>query len=173
MNLADDLLEQATLLAGLDPKKPKQANLRRAVSTAYYALFHLLVDEAVSFLLSDEPLRAMVSRTLEHQEMLVAAKAFAKANLPKQKGQTTTYVDALCKLPIRDELVYVANTFIDLQSARHAADYKRHHPLKRSDVRKLVHQAEQSFQKWRLVRGEPETRVFLAALVFCKRWKSD
>jgi len=29
-------------------KNPKQASLRRAVSTAYYALFHLLIDEAVS-----------------------------------------------------------------------------------------------------------------------------
>ena len=41
-----DLLEQAVRLAKLDVKKPKQANLRRAISSAYYALFHMLVDEA-------------------------------------------------------------------------------------------------------------------------------
>jgi len=41
-----DLLEQAVRLAKLDAKKPKQANLRRAISSAYYAVFHLLVDEA-------------------------------------------------------------------------------------------------------------------------------
>ena len=41
-----DLLDQAVSLAKLDAKKPKQANLRRAVSSTYYALFHLLVDEA-------------------------------------------------------------------------------------------------------------------------------
>ena len=41
-----DLLEQAARLARLDTQKPKQANLRRAISSAYYALFHLLVDEA-------------------------------------------------------------------------------------------------------------------------------
>ena len=31
-----DLLEQAQRLATLDLKKPKQANLRRAISAAYY-----------------------------------------------------------------------------------------------------------------------------------------
>jgi hypothetical protein len=36
-----DLLEQAVRLAKLDAKRPKQANLRRAISSAYYALFQL------------------------------------------------------------------------------------------------------------------------------------
>jgi hypothetical protein len=42
MSLHADLLEQAGNLARLDPTRPKQVNLRRAVSSAYYALFHLL-----------------------------------------------------------------------------------------------------------------------------------
>ena len=29
-----------------EPRRPKQASLRRAVSAACYALFHLLVDDA-------------------------------------------------------------------------------------------------------------------------------
>ena len=47
MAFADDLLEQAYHLANRESGDPKQASLRRAVSTAYYALFHLLIDEAV------------------------------------------------------------------------------------------------------------------------------
>ena len=31
-----------------EPRNPKQASLRRALSTAYYALFHLLISEAVA-----------------------------------------------------------------------------------------------------------------------------
>ncbi len=42
MSLHADLLDPAEQLAQLDPRRPKQANLRRAVSSAYYALFHLL-----------------------------------------------------------------------------------------------------------------------------------
>ena len=41
MSFPNDLLEQARHLANREPKRPKQASLRRAVSTAYYALFHL------------------------------------------------------------------------------------------------------------------------------------
>ena len=42
----EDLIDLAGSIAALDKKKPKQAHLRRAVSTAYYAVFHYLVDEA-------------------------------------------------------------------------------------------------------------------------------
>ncbi len=47
MAYPDDLLEQAQHLAQREPKRPKQASLRRAISSAYYALFHLLISEAV------------------------------------------------------------------------------------------------------------------------------
>ena len=47
MAFADDLLEQAYHLANREQEDPGQASLRRAVSTACYALFHLLIDEAV------------------------------------------------------------------------------------------------------------------------------
>jgi hypothetical protein len=42
----EDLIEHALFLATLNPGQPKQADLRRAVSAAYYALFHLLTTEA-------------------------------------------------------------------------------------------------------------------------------
>ena len=47
MSLQQDLLRQARHLATKEPRRPSQASLRRAVSAAYYALFHLLVDEAI------------------------------------------------------------------------------------------------------------------------------
>jgi hypothetical protein len=39
MSQHEDLLAQAVILAKIDLKKPKQANLRRAISSAYYAVF--------------------------------------------------------------------------------------------------------------------------------------
>ena len=48
MAFHDDLLELAQDLANLHPEDPHQASLRRAVSTAYYALFHLLISEATA-----------------------------------------------------------------------------------------------------------------------------
>jgi hypothetical protein len=46
MPFAEHLLEQAEHLAKRERNRPRQASLRRAVSTAYYALFHLLIHEA-------------------------------------------------------------------------------------------------------------------------------
>lgn len=61
-----DLLEQAIKLAKLDIRKPKQANLRRSISSAYYALFHLLVDDAcrlqIGTLHNQAPFRHVLAR---------------------------------------------------------------------------------------------------------------
>lgn len=68
MSFADDLLEQAHHLAYREADDPRQASLRRAVSTAYYALFHSLVDEAVGQW-GVERQRGMLGRTFEHGKM--------------------------------------------------------------------------------------------------------
>lgn len=77
----DDLLEQASHLATRDRKgKPKQANLRRSVSSAYYALFHLLVGEAAARLLAPKGLaglRVGLARQFTHECMKTASRAVA------------------------------------------------------------------------------------------------
>src|ERR1700680_2065510 len=61
----DDLLGQALHLVHKERRNPKQASLCRAVSTAYYALFHLLINEAVSNW-SRVNLRAALGRAFDH-----------------------------------------------------------------------------------------------------------
>jgi len=47
MHYHNDLIQHAIFLSELElPKDPKQVDLRRAVSAAYYAVFHLLTTEA-------------------------------------------------------------------------------------------------------------------------------
>ena len=71
MSLATDLLAQATHLAQVDKGKPKQANLRRSISVAYYALFHLLIGAGASCAGSklNAAGRATVMRSFEHANM--------------------------------------------------------------------------------------------------------
>src|ERR1035438_5650076 len=64
MAFAEDLLEQAYHLARRERTKPRQASLRRAISTAYYALFHLLIREATGNWKRDVQ-RARLARTFE------------------------------------------------------------------------------------------------------------
>ena len=82
-----DLLEQAIKLAKLDAKKPKQANLRRAISSAYYAMFHLLVDEACRVQIGAQhnqaPFRQVLGRAFAHGVMKEACKSFGGGTLKK------------------------------------------------------------------------------------------
>ena len=72
MSLSRDLLAQAKLLATKEKSRPKQASLRRSVSAAYYALFHLLVEAAARRLVSGtdrQPLRNCLARAFDHGVM--------------------------------------------------------------------------------------------------------
>jgi hypothetical protein len=60
--VSDDLLELAQVLRSLHPESAQhQASPRRAVSTAYNALFHLLISEATANWARPE-LRAILGR---------------------------------------------------------------------------------------------------------------
>ena len=110
MSFAEDLLEQAYHLSNKDGSTPKQASLRRAVSTAYYALFHLLIDEAVGKW-GVEHQRGTLARTFEHGSMSKVCEEFVKGFYIAKEPPDL--------LPLKN----VAQTFSDLQQQRHIADY--------------------------------------------------
>ena len=77
-------MAQAKLLATKEKSRPKQASLRRSVSAAYYALFHLLVDAAARRLVSAadrKPLRNCLARAFDHGLMKRVALQFAEQSL--------------------------------------------------------------------------------------------
>ncbi|MGB8259445.1 MAG: hypothetical protein WCE75_03805 [Terracidiphilus sp.] len=168
MSLAEELLEHARFLATLDPRVTTQANIRRAISAAYYAVFHLLAAEAAAQVSPGVPrgLRERTQRVLEHKQMATAAYAFSQpggrqANLPP---------DIRLAEPISDQLALIASTFRELQEARQAADYdvlKRHDP---TEALVLVQKAEEIFRLWKSERGSSNADVFLVSLLFGKSW---
>src|SRR5882757_780670 len=110
MAYADDLLELARHLASLEPTNPGQASLRRAVSTAYYALFHLLISEATINWGRPE-LRSELGRVFEHGKMKSAStkrRAALQADFAKKPPPSSALV-------ISRHLYTVADTFIDMQ----------------------------------------------------------
>ncbi len=164
MSLHHDLLEQAKHLANREPRRPRQASLRRAVSTAYYALFHLLVDEVTTMLVPDPKLRRLVGRALVHDEMKQASVSFKSSGLPP-------HVEAVCGTVVPPALKLVAEVFVELQEARHEADYKLDRTFTRGNAQYLVSRANQAFQAWSDVRAEPIAKVYLASLLLWKRWR--
>lgn len=104
-----DLLAQADQLIRMSPKRPKQANLRRAVSAAYYAVFHALCWSNANVLAGTgaaRPQRAWLQtyRAVDHGQ----AKTRCKES--NTKGFPST-VQAF------------ADSFVTLQEYRHRADY--------------------------------------------------
>jgi hypothetical protein len=165
MSLHHDLLEQAERLARLEPKHPKQASLRRAISTAYYALFHLLIHEATHALITDPGLQKLVPRAFGHGEMKQACEQFREdKRLPDQ-------LRVISPRPLPDDLKAVADAFVQLQEARHAADYDVSRTFNRPDADALLLTAKNAFAAWERVRGQQIATVFLVNLLLGSKWK--
>jgi hypothetical protein len=175
------LLEQARHLATREQRRPRQVNLRRAVSSAYYGLFHLLAQDATrSFAPKSDPrLRLLLPRVFVHEEMASACRTFAtRGQLPAVLQQ----IYPSLVIPVR--LAAIAQAFIDLQKARHDADYATHREWTRTMALTEVERAEQAFRDWEAIRPRgPRAaahaglnaqdceagRLFLAWLVFQKK----
>ena len=159
----EDLLEQAARLATLDAKKPKQANLRRAISSAYYALFHLLVDEACRLQIgaqhSQAPFRQVLARAFAHGVMKDACRSFGGGTLKKgvAKGLPVGFA-----VPV--EIRELAEIFVDLQEKRHLADYDLTERFKRSDVLLLISEINNRIGAFTNLPATNEKRFFLACL---------
>lgn len=170
MSLHHDLLEQAEHLAAREKRRPKQASLRRAVSTAYYALFHLLIDEVSTLVMPDGRLpssRSQVGRTFGHAEMKRVCNAFS-APPAKAKDELDRLVQATNAPP--PDLIAVASAFVSLQEMRHQADYDTAKRYSRREVEASVRTARDAFDRWKRVRSHPVTKTFLVALVAWKKW---
>lgn len=154
----DDLLSQARALFDSEqgPGRPKQATLRRAVSTAYYALFHLLINQATSKM----PLRGNLryqrafGRVFNHGEMKKTSSVFAAGNAPPSLGAVV----------VPPALVNVAQAFVDLQEERHRADYDLNHPFTKTSVQVRLQQVEAAFADWRAVSDHDSAALFLTLL---------
>ncbi len=169
MSLQDDLKKQARQLATREPKRPRQASLRRAISTAYYALFHLLVAESSRLLLTGQNrqhLRDTLARAFAHADMKKVAQQFATSNV---QGKIAP---ALAGNPIPAQLQDVAQTFIDLQQARHEADYDVSRRFTRSETLDLIDQADQAFIDWSQTRRDPAAEAFMLSLLITNRLKA-
>jgi uncharacterized protein (UPF0332 family) len=145
MSLSSELLDQARHLITKEPRRPRQASLRRGVSSAYYALFHKLTDASANFLVGGsgsgrQALRHALRRRYIHGEMKSVSNSFA-AGAPPQLWQQAAGA-------ISTELRKVAETFVELQEARHEADYDHARAWTRQEAIELVQRAEQAFDAW-------------------------
>ncbi|MBY0508123.1 MAG: hypothetical protein K2X03_29690 [Bryobacteraceae bacterium] len=166
MAYPEDLLEQAQHLAKRERKRPRQASLRRAVSSSYYALFHLLISETVRNWRRPQE-RFTLARMFEHGGMSkVCAKkrddlrAYFGASVPPAPGP---------EFDRNRHLLNVAETFVEMLQHRQTADYDGAKVWSRVEVQERLDAVKEAFESWKSVRDHADAQNFLVTLLLRER----
>jgi uncharacterized protein (UPF0332 family) len=147
------------MLVQKDPRKPKQASLRRAVSTAYYALFHLLISACVANW-KRQDLRPALGRAFDHGNMKSASNRIQDKRLFPFKNDEAQVVA---------NLRYVAKTFAQLQEQRHVADYDNAKFWTKTEALSQVSAVQMAFQCWEKIATKPIAQAYLVSLLVKRR----
>ncbi len=159
-----DLIRHAQAL--LHPRKgaPKQVDLRRAISAAYYAAFHAVLRAAADeFVGSSKAARKsaayeLVYRGYEHAQMKSACLDLSKPQMPARFAA----IFGAQHLP--QMYRSTAIVFVALQEARHLADYAPTRRFYKSEAATAIKQA--SFCVVNVLGGSgPVRKAFLLALL--------
>jgi len=146
----DHLLEHADVLigAGLSSGRPGQADLKRGISSAYYALFHFVMSAAVDMALGKtaprDSLYARAYRSLTHEDL-------------RKRSGTARAISANIKA--------FADAIVELQEARHNADYDPLFRVSKSEAIAKVLTARDAIAKFESA-SEPEQKSCLVTLLF-------
>lgn len=160
----EGFLELAKTLIGPSPGA-SEAELRRGVSTAYYALFHLLIKETVSNFVNDAAFGARLGRAFQHGSM----RAVCEKYRGKLDRATAQYVVAegngFPSQVIPPGVQAVAEAFVSLHTAREKADYDDATTVSHADALADVQKVENAFQAWLTVQTDPSASIFLQRLM--------
>lgn len=123
------------------PGQPRNSNLRRAVSAAYYALFHAMGWAIAEQLLPAGSLteRASLSRSVDHGALRNVCGWIAKGETPPQH-----VADLVHAVRADTVMVDVAEAFLELREKRHAADYDHLADFSKEAVLNLVDSAREA-----------------------------
>ncbi len=155
MLLPSDLLDVARLLAAEGSTAPPDAQLRRSVSTAYYALFHAVLKAGADCFSvpngSNGSGYAIIYRSYDHGRMKRVCDEIAKPALSLSMRRT------LRRPAVYHRLRAFATAFVSLQQSRHVADYDPHVVLQIDDATEAIDEAERAIDD---LIGSPPDEVF-------------
>lgn len=151
MTYHKELLELANHLARKEPKKPKQASLKRSISSAYYALFHFTIDQSLQLLFkNNHEVKRIVNRKFVHRILVETARRY--------RASTNLDIAKLCRV------------IIMLQKQRHDADYDTTKNCYRATALSLIKEVADFEQTWKKcsATATPEFTAFVTELLFGK-----
>jgi len=170
LSFSEDLILHAiSLLPDIEHQEYRNdVSLRRAVSASYYALFHNINSKAVELIAPNVPAETnyRIQRWFEHAEMKRICGRFLPAKLDQ---------------PLRDligetasvDLQNVARSFIQLQDARHRADYDLSYDLTWEQARQYIELSVGAIGAWERISSSAEANIFILSLLLWKNWDKD
>ena len=145
-----DLIAQANRLARATKLRPRQVDTNRAMSTAYYALFHTLARLCADTIVGTGKTRSgkawlQIYRALAHGHAKNACAQTRNKNFPP-------------------EILRFASAFVEQQQIRHDADYDPSKTFKRFEVLSMIEQAECAILDLRFA-PRSDLRAFVALVL--------
>lgn len=165
---SDHLLEQAELL--LQTKRSnglvRQADRRRAISTAYYAVFHFILtaaaDQFVGKIARRTPRYALVYRAVDHNDVKNLCAAISRERVDERFAKYAP------SNGFGDNIREFASLMLELREKRHAADYDPSHWVKITDASTAVAAARSAILRFEKA-SLPRRKAFLTLLLFKPR----
>jgi len=152
----DMIVTARQLVKNSGEKRPREADLRRAVSSAYYAMFHCLCTAAADLLIGGKAAKRSdaawrhVYRALNHGS--------AKNACNNQ--------EVIKKFP--DPFLDFAKEFTESQKRRHDADYDPEARFQKSDVEEFIDTAETAIRNFKQ-EDTADRRAFVVWLLLSDR----
>lgn len=164
------LLEQAERL--LEPRGSpvliRQADRRRAISAAYYAVFHFtliaVADQFVGRAERKTALYALAYRSIDHSKL----ESLCKVARSEQIDRKSKYAKFILENSFGESVREFASLLLDLKEKRNSSDYDPSHWVKIADARRAISAAKSAIEKFENARQD-ETIAFLTLLVFPPR----
>lgn len=143
--------------------------LRRAISSLYYGLFHRINEDAASLIAPNVSTATnhRIQRWFDHTMM---KKQICGRFLKEQLDQP---LSGLVGTTASEDLQTVRRAFIELQEARHAADYDPGFIVDQPRARQYASSAVKAIGAWSRINETAEANVFILSLLLWKNWERE
>ena len=159
----EHLLEQAEKLI---QTRPRQVDLRRAISNVYYALFHAIMTEAADVVVGASSrateMYGLVYRSVDHRRLRELCEAIQRSSVRDRykRFEPSGGFTALIK--------HFAANILEFQRKRHAADYDPLAHFTKTETKLDIAGGKAALAQFRAVDGE-ERQIFVSLLLFSPR----
>jgi len=165
--IPEDLIAQAAKLIRPPPKGPPlQVDLRRAISAAYYGVFHATLTAVADTLIGrvhrGSPHYTLAYRDVDHGRLKTFCEVARRSPLPPK------YQPYVPQNGFNADIQGFASAAAALQDARHEADYDPRRRFRTSDALLAVNTARAALTHWNVAPAEQRT-AFIMLLVFSPR----